>query len=154
MVKCGLSSLIYKPAVDLCKAKPGGRSALTWFYIAYLTGPGCDQGTRKMSMTTVMIPAPLISHCNWGPRIIYSFAHSHIHSIKIYIECLVCVRHHPKLWRCNNVPKSKVPVFRKPTFFFWLHHVSMYAKSLQSCLFVTLWTVTARQAPLSMGFFR
>ena len=29
----------------------------------------------------------------------------------------------------------------------------MLAKSLQSCLFVTLWTV-ARQAPLSMGFSR
>ena len=29
----------------------------------------------------------------------------------------------------------------------------MYAKSLQSCLFVTLWTL-ANQAPLSMGFSR
>ena len=29
----------------------------------------------------------------------------------------------------------------------------MLAKSLQSCLFVTLWTV-AHQAPLSMGFSR
>lgn len=61
MVKCGLSSLIYKPAVGLCKAKSGGGSALTWFYITYLTGPGWDQGTRKMSRTTVMIPVTLIS---------------------------------------------------------------------------------------------
>ena len=110
-----------------------GKSWAESIYIAkaliptgWIKGPGCDQGTRKMSMTTVMILAPLISHCNWGPRIIYSFAHS-LNSI-----CWLnnCGRHSSRHWGYSSGKIKTCPHGASTTIWDMMQHLSPWDKSL------------------------
>ena len=61
---------------------------------------------------------------------------------------------YPIIWFSLYLISAHHYIISLPMFFSPLYHVLLCcAKSLQSCLTATLWTVT-RQAPLSMGFSR